>query len=165
MAAALGSGVVSVASLSAAPPASAAPVVVNCPPDNLQTAINNASAGSTILVSGTCIGAFTINKNLRLVGPATLDGKIGLRDPVLTISSSATATVSLLTIQHGSELGGILTEVGTALTVNASRVSDNTSRQRGGGILNSGGTLTLDGSEVFNTPENCFLNRVPGCSF
>lgn len=145
---ALGSGVASLGLISAAPPAGAEPVVVNCPPDNLQTAINNASSGSTILVSGTCLGAFTITKNLTLVGPATLQGETGLRAPVLDVNGGVTATVSLLTIQHGFEFGGIRTEDGAGLTVNASRISDNTSQLGGAGILSLGRSVTLDGSRV-----------------
>ena len=57
-------------------PASASPagITVHCPTDNLQTAINAAAAGSTLLVDGTCTGNFYIDKDLTLSGPAILDG-------------------------------------------------------------------------------------------
>ena len=45
-------------------PAGASPAVitVHCPTDNLQTAINNAVSGSTLLVNGTCTGNFSITR-------------------------------------------------------------------------------------------------------
>ena len=54
--------------------ASPAGIAVHCPADNLQTAINAAAPGSTLLVDGTCTGNFSIQKDLTLSGPATLDG-------------------------------------------------------------------------------------------
>jgi nitrous oxidase accessory protein NosD len=57
-------------------PASAATITVNCSSQNLQTKINAAAAGSTLLIKGTCVGNFTVDKNLTLKGnpSATLDG-------------------------------------------------------------------------------------------
>ena len=57
-------------------PASATPTtVVNCNTGgNLQTAINGAASGSTLLVHGTCTGNFAIGENLTLQGSGTLSG-------------------------------------------------------------------------------------------
>ncbi|MGW7529984.1 hypothetical protein [Streptomyces sp. NPDC054783] len=66
-----------VAGLVCAIPAHAAQVTtVNCPTQNLRTTINDATPGSTLQVSGTCTGNFTITKNLMLIGigGAVLDG-------------------------------------------------------------------------------------------
>jgi hypothetical protein len=50
--------------VAAAPDASAAPATaVDCSTTNLQTAIDNASPGATLAVSGTCFGSYTIDKN------------------------------------------------------------------------------------------------------
>ncbi len=50
--------------LAMAGPAQAATAIVNCPTDDLQVAINNASPGDTLVVLGTCKGNFTIDKDL-----------------------------------------------------------------------------------------------------
>jgi hypothetical protein len=152
--AALGSGVGSIGLLSAASPAGAAPMIVNCPTDNLQDAIRAAPSNSTINVSGTCTGNFRINnKNLTLHGPATLDGNNA--GTVLSVnggssSSPSVVTLSSLTIQHGNGDGdgggGIFNLFGT-VTLNSSLVSNNTA-VLGGGIRNLGGTLNLNSSSV-----------------
>src|SRR6188472_2175084 len=70
-------GVVS-AALMAGAPAGAAIVHVNCSHANLQKKINHAASGSTLQITGTCVGGFLIqNKNLKLIGDpqATLDAR------------------------------------------------------------------------------------------
>jgi predicted outer membrane repeat protein len=126
-----------------------ATTVVHCPTDNLQTAIAAAPPGSTIAVSGTCTGQFTILKDLTLVGPATLDGIAD--STMLRVDFGVTVTLDFLTIQHANATidGGGIFNLGT-LTLNASQVSNNTTRfGRGGGIFNLG-TLTLNASQVSN---------------
>ena len=44
-------------------PAGAATINVNCPPDNLQTAIDNAQPGDTISITGTCTGNFLVRND------------------------------------------------------------------------------------------------------
>jgi predicted outer membrane repeat protein len=135
---ALGSGVASVGLLSAAAPAGAAPVIVHCATDNLQTAIDDAQAGSTINVSGTCTGNFSIDKDLTLQGPATLDGNnSGLVLRVFVTSFQETVNLNNVTIQHGS--AGGLAIGGANVNVNSSRVRDNTSPTRGAGIRRENG--------------------------
>lgn len=95
-------------------PTAGAATTVNCPAGNLQAAINAAPAGSTINVSGTCTGNFVVNKNLRLVGPATLDGA---SNGTVIETDAANVRLLNLTIQNGQG-------------------------EDGGGIANSGG-LTL----------------------
>jgi hypothetical protein len=160
-AAACGGGSTSSTSTSAKPsrgftgaPASGAPtVVVNCPTDNLQNALNAAQPGSTIMVRGTCTGHFSIHvKDLKLVGPATLDGGGVGPAPVLTVQDLS-ATLASLTIQRGlvdSPLaGGGIENSGGTLTIQASRVLNNNSGSGGGGIDNEGhGVMTLNDSQV-----------------
>ena len=147
---------------------------VSCPSANLQTAINAAPPGSTIHLSGTCIGQFVINKSLRLVGlPATLDGANG--GTVVSVGSGANVRFDALTIQHGRGFqGGILnqgtlalynttvrqnTAVSTLPLVQANPldcVADctavdggiHTIHNAGGGISNLNGKLTLNASTV-----------------
>src|ERR1043165_2710393 len=62
--------------LAIASPASATTINVNCPAQDLQVKIDAAPDGSTLLIKGTCVGNFFVDKNLTLKGlpAATLDG-------------------------------------------------------------------------------------------
>lgn len=113
--------VAGVAGVAAAPHANAA-ISVTCPSGNLQNAINAAPAGSTINVRGTCTGNFVVTKDLRIVGPATLDG--GGSGTVITTDAGNVRLVDL-TIRNGNGnfAGGIRND-GT-LTVVDSRVTGN----------------------------------------
>ena len=118
-----------------------ATIYVNCPTD-LQTAINDAPAGSTLKISGTCLGQFVIDKDLTLAGAwgrwgkpgATLDGnEMG---SVLTIESGATVVIKHLKITGGNATdadGGIFNH-GT-LTLKHVHVVDNEAPE-GAGIQN-----------------------------
>ena len=141
------------ASVAAATHASAlAATSVDCSTANLQTAIDSASPGDTLRVSGTCDGAFVVSTNLTIIGPATLDGQEN--GTVLSVAEGATVVVDGLTIQNGCECsaniaggGGVLNE-GT-LTLENSVVQGSTGLG-GGGIFNAVGTLTLENSTVQN---------------
>ena len=133
-------------------PASASQVAVDCAadPSALQPAINAASAGSKLFISGTCLGAFTVWKPLTLKGaPATLDAH-GTHSTVLTVL--AHATVIGVSITGGSGVhqcgdqcgGGIRNEA--SLTLLRSTVSGNVAKVAGG-IWNDG-YLTLSRSTV-----------------
>jgi predicted outer membrane repeat protein len=131
----------------AVPASATAPSIVKCNAGgNLQTAINAASEGSTLIVHGTCTGNFTIAESLTLQGSGTLSGT-GHDGPVLTINSG-TAFLNNLTIENGndtSSVGGGIFNSGV-LTLRNSTVSDNTAIY-GGGIWNQG-TLTVTNSTV-----------------
>ncbi|MBV9042481.1 MAG: hypothetical protein JOZ68_15870, partial [Acidimicrobiia bacterium] len=138
--------------LAVGPSAFGTTVQVHCPaspPNDLQTALNNATSGETIDISGTCYGHFSVPSgitNLTLVGGATLDGQNSGR--VLTIPSGDSVTVRNLTIQHGSAAdGGGIQNNGT-LTLIASTVTNNTSSTSAGGVANEGGTLTVHASTI-----------------
>lgn len=137
--------------LAGAVPARAAPtVVVQCPADNLQTAIDSAAPGSTLFITGTCTGNFTIAKDLILSGlGATLDG--GHSGTVVTVASGVRVKLARLTITHGLAIsaGGGIRNDGT-MTLTDSPVEDNstaTGVTGGGGIYNQG-VMTLDRSTV-----------------
>jgi hypothetical protein len=126
---------------------------VNCSTTNLQTAINNAAGGSTLQVSGNCTNTsvspspnFTIDKNLRLQGPAILNGSDS--GTVLTVTAG-TVTLSDVTVEGGNTagMGGGIFNQG-ALTLNSSTVVGNTAGDAGGGIFNDG-RLTLNSSKVW----------------
>src|SRR4051794_24180129 len=75
----------------------------------LATAITSAAAGDTVNVWGTCVGNFTLAKDITLQGKgsgATLDGNQTGR--VLNITTGTNATIRGLTITNGRRdgLGG-----------------------------------------------------------
>ena len=88
-------------------------------------------------------------------GVVTLDA--GQRSRVFTVGRGTTATLEGLTLTHGSarkgqgatsdDGGGILIDPYATLTLTDSKVTNCTSGDMGGGIMNQG-TLTLTGSEV-----------------
>ncbi|MGW1811571.1 hypothetical protein [Streptomyces sp. NPDC002078] len=138
-------------------PAQAAPVIrVRCPAQDLQAAINNASAGSTLQVSGICTGNFVITKNLTLTGRgATLDGNH--TGSVVTIFGTAQVLLTRLTITNGTGAnngGGVFMDPGTALTLNHSTVQNNSATFGGGGIEDGSSTLNLDRSMVDGNTAN-----------
>jgi hypothetical protein len=118
---------------------------------NLQDAVNAATAGDTLDITGTCKGTTTIGENLTLTGStanATLDDSGG-QGTVLTIAYGATVTLNTLTITGGNPVGfnsgGGIANEGTA-TLNGSTVTGNTA-DNGGGISNYD-TMTLNGSTI-----------------
>jgi hypothetical protein len=154
-------GLLAGAALAAAPGASAAPATaVDCSTTNLQTAIDNASPGATLAVTGTCFGSYTIDQNLTLVGQGTavLDGQNSYT--TLTVSSGATVGVRKLTITGGNAGtgsagdGGGINNSGT-LTLDQSTVSNSAASSYGGGIYNSA-TLTLNQTTVSGNNGSVF---------
>jgi len=118
----------------------------------LQSAVDAASAGDSLVVSGRCVGLTTVVKDLTISGRpgATLDG--GGAGSVLTIGDGvATPTVTLLglRITRGSTagVGGGIHANGADLTLVGSIVTGNTART-GGGIYAQFGTLALVGTDV-----------------
>ena len=101
-----------------APGATAAtPTVVDCSTTDLQTAIESASAGATLTITGTCLGGYTIDQNVTLQGRGTavLDGQNGAT--TLTVSSGATVQLSRITVTNGNAgvtgNGGAINNSGT----------------------------------------------------
>jgi hypothetical protein len=128
-----------------APLGASAATAVNCSTTKLQRAIDSASPGDTLVVSGTCSGSFTIGKNLSLKGQgsAVLDGQKG--GTTITVSSSgANVTLATLTVTGGS-MSGIRNQ--GALTLNQVTVSRNSSPDDGGGLYKNG-TIQLLGTTL-----------------
>ena len=154
--AAVGAGVVLTGAAALAGPGTASAatsVKVDCPSDSLQAAIASAAPGTRLIVTGTCPGNFTIDKDLTLLGQGTavLDGQNA--GTTLAVSSGATVRVHDLRITGGSgELagGGISNgffDSGGTLTLRGSVVSGNFALVAGGGIV-SNGTLRLKETTV-----------------
>jgi hypothetical protein len=170
-------GALAASGLAGAHVALAATIVVDCAAGaDLQAAIAGAGAGDVLVISGTCVGNFTVDSDLRLRGVtgATLRGDGGT---TLQVTRGSTVRVVGLLLTGGSSSGvvnqGILTISGSTVSGNSAPGSGCTTRQRrrwdghaampaggpgdgsfqyqgdygGGGILNLG-TLTLSDSTV-----------------
>jgi len=128
----------------AAPGASAAAsTAVDCSASSLQTAINNASPGASLLVSGTCSGTYTINQNLTLIGhrSAVLDGQGD--GTTLTVAPGATVQATNLTITAGDAVDGGGIDNSGALTLNHVSVTNSFGDSGGGIFNNSSASLSL----------------------
>jgi fibronectin-binding autotransporter adhesin len=136
------------------PAAGAATINVNCASQSLQGQINAAAGGSTLLITGTCIGNFSLTKSLTLEGnpAATLDGNDS--GSVLSITGTHNVHLVGLTITGGlaSSGAGINRQGGGTLTLNHVSVLRNLAIEapaaRGGGIYSIGGSLRLTASSV-----------------
>jgi hypothetical protein len=121
---------------------------------DLQTAINDATSGDTLDITGECIGNFTINNGtLTLMGIPSAELNADGSGTVLTVASGAVVTLADLLITGGnsasSTSGGGVYNDGT-LTLNGDSQVDNNTGFVGAGI-NNDGTLTLNGdSQVDN---------------
>jgi HYR domain len=148
----LAASVVAAAACLVAPARAASTIPVDCAADAaaLVNAFANASAGDTLAIEGTCIGALDIAKDITLAGSgaAILDGE-GQAIRVVTVRSGATVTITGLTITGGQGFAGVgIHNLGT-LTLEDSRVSGNIATLWGGGIYNrNGATLTVQNSAV-----------------
>jgi hypothetical protein len=138
--------------------ASAARINLNCDSGgDLQSTIDSAAAGATILVKGTCAGPFSItDKSLTLQGnpQATLDGQLA-GSTLLIDAPNESVTLNSLTIQGGkaTDEGGGIHVVDGLLTVFESTVQGNQAlggeHARGGGIAVEGfGFLDIEVSSI-----------------
>jgi peptidoglycan-N-acetylglucosamine deacetylase len=122
---------------------------------SLQRAANLASAGHRLAVQGTCRGATTIRKSLRIIGiESATSGAPSLvgkgSGSVVTVSSGATVMLRRLTIRGGNdpEGGGGIVNRGS-LVLRDSTVRGNRTAGGGGGIRNvAGAILRLKGASV-----------------
>jgi hypothetical protein len=130
---------------------------------NLQSIIDGASTGDTIVIKGVCIGNFSIPgagsaMSLTLVGKgtpkATLDGDNA--GSVVRVGSLETVTFKNLLITNGNAVdgsgicsgGGIFND-GTIDLKGATQVNGNSAVNYGGGIYNNG-TVELSGHAQVN---------------
>lgn len=138
----------------AAPPATAsASSSVSCPIDSLQAAIEAASPGDSIFVTGICDENIVIDKDLSISGgffEGFIDG--GDRGSVVTIEAGVGVTLDGLTVRNGRAVqgGGILNY--GHLHMHDSRIEGNVlfdglgdpSQMAGAGVYNApGATLWL----------------------
>ena len=148
--------------------------------DNLQTIIDDASAGDAIDIRGTCFGHFNTTKNLTLAGVAntspTLDGQNNGR--VFLVQSGVSVAFNDLSITNGNYVfgAGILNR-GTVTLNGSTSVSGNAggSSGNGAGIANgdsvgtstlimndsssvSGNTAGIDGPGIYNNGGTVTMN-------
>jgi hypothetical protein len=165
-----------VAAIGAQSPAGAAPtkcLVVNIEGNTsyqtLQAGVDAATAGSTLTVKGTCIGTTTIDKDLTITGKdnprfgtSGLDG--GNFGTVVTVSLGAHVSINDLIITHGSaDFGGGILNLGGSVTLNGSSSVTGNTAGFGGGILNRlGGTVTLNDSSSVAGNAATIINGTGG---
>jgi hypothetical protein len=144
-----------VALLAPPTPASAATINVHCPQQDLQTKIDSAPGGATLLITGTCVGNFFLDKNLTLKGnpTATLDGNDS--GTTLTIPNTHTVHLIDLTITGGrAAVGAGINHNAGILTLNRVTVENNLARgptfAQGGGINTGNVALHLTASKVIH---------------
>ncbi|HET6712633.1 MAG TPA: hypothetical protein VFI59_02860 [Actinomycetota bacterium] len=118
----------------------------------LQAVIDDARPGDRIKVRQVCVGHFRIGKQLTLVGERTPSVTI----PVLRTNGAgrvlfieARVTLTNLRITGGAvERGGGIWNAEGFLILNRSSVRENEASLYGGGIVNDGGTVVLNGSST-----------------
>ncbi|MFL5796628.1 MAG: choice-of-anchor Q domain-containing protein [Actinomycetota bacterium] len=119
--------------------------VVNCASSALQPKINGATPGSTLLLKGTCVGNFVVDRNLTLKASpaATLDGD--QQGTTLTVIGSPSVHLAGLVVTGGfaTNGGGIDQTSGGKLTLDHVTVTGN---QAGGGPTVFGGGITTTGT-------------------
>jgi hypothetical protein len=123
--------------------------------DSLQTAIDEASEGAVLVVRGLCVGSYSIERSLTIIGvgtdsfpKATLDAAGG--PTVLRILGGA-VTLQRLKITGGmgtSEAGGVYNGGGGELVLVKSWVTGNRSDANGGGIYDVGDLLRLRDTRI-----------------
>jgi predicted outer membrane repeat protein len=117
---------------------------------DLQTALNDATSGDTLQITGECTGNFSTGTNLTFMGMpnAVLNGNNS--GTVLSVGSGASVTITNLLITDGDS-GGI-DNSGTVTLNGNTQVDNNTTSYFSGGIWNhSGATLILnDNAQVNN---------------
>jgi hypothetical protein len=122
---------------------------------SLQAAVDAATAGDRLVISGTCTGSTDVTKDLTLAGSApgpdrpVLSGGGTVRP--LTIEPQATVTLTDVIIRNGSSAtggGGGVQNVGSLKAIRV-LVTGNRTSVAGGGILNLG-DLVLTRSLVSN---------------
>ena len=143
-------------------PSASASISVDCDASgSLQGAIDTASSGSTLLISGTCYGNFSIvGKSLMLKGDpsATLDGAGAGR--TLIVPGTDTLHLKNLTVTGGaqvSEGAGLLSDGPVFLykvTVTGNQVSS-TDTADGGGV--SASSLTIVSSKITSNLLQSFI--------
>jgi len=123
---------------------------------SLATSGGQTTGAPTVTISASTVSGNTGNLGGG-AGGATVGGNIILNNT--TVSGNLTTTATLFATPLGNGGGFSITNIGTndgtwsvpsALTVNDSTISTNTSVRDGGGIFINGGTLTVTGSRIIN---------------
>jgi predicted outer membrane repeat protein len=120
------------------------PDYVNCPEESLQAAIDAASPGDTVYLSGTCVENVVIDKDLTIdaFGGGHIDG--GGSGPVVHILSGVGVGMSWISIDGGvAEYGGAIYNEG-GLYIGESSIGGSRATIAGGAIYNAGHLTVWD---------------------
>jgi hypothetical protein len=110
--------------------------------------LNDVTLASGVAVGG--VGGAILDQGTLTVNNSTIEGNTATLGGGLYVAHGATAQINggLFTANHGTDLGGAITNTGT-LTVNGANITANASVNQGGGIdNNSGGNLTLTNTAI-----------------
>jgi hypothetical protein len=115
---------------------------------SLQTAINVASPGETLILKGTCAGPVVISKplTLRSNSDATVNGT---GKDVITIRGPVAVTLNGLSIQHGNN--GVFALAGAQLTIKNTAIHNNALN---GILLESNSSVNLSRSTTTHNGNN-----------
>ena len=130
---------------------------IDCVSPTLQSAIDSAFSGDTIIITdgSNCTGNFDVNKPLTIRAEtatgATLDGDAVDGAPVVFVSTGGSVTLQDLTITGGLNTvpgagGGVLTNT-ASLTLTDVTITGNDA-DVGAGLYIGGGTVTVSGGSI-----------------
>lgn len=123
---------------------------------DLQSAVNDATAGDTLRVKGVCYGGTNIGKSVQIVGmpSGTRPGAILHGNGALTVNITAgTVTFTRILVTGGAVgdaalAGGVVAGPFTTVTFNWSIIAENSSTLGAGGLFNLGANVTFNNSWV-----------------
>lgn len=119
---------------------------IKCPKGDLQRAIDKAEIGAELKIRGTCEGPFFINKDLKLIGPATLSASAGGFS--VLIIRGGTVTLRNLTIDADGSNNGIFVE-GSSIEVDGVVVEDASAE----GLRVDGSSFAIVTNSEFNNDD------------
>ncbi|MGD0534088.1 MAG: right-handed parallel beta-helix repeat-containing protein [Methanoregula sp.] len=146
------------------PPVLAATLTIN-PGDSIQTAINNANSGDTIILNPGIYqqNNITVSKNITIGANTSyggnrlntiIDGM--LTNSIFIVTGSSSLTINDLTLKDGTNTigdGGAISAGGGTVTVTSSTITNcsvTSIGSAGGAIYASGGTVTVTSSTISN---------------
>jgi hypothetical protein len=162
--AALVAGALVCAGLALPAQSAAASTPVNCASDSLQTAINNAADGATLVVSGWCQGNFDIIKDITIIGTPGAVLSADDSGNVLGIGGSFQVTLKSLEMTDGRAANGgaIYAPDGGELTLDHVRFDDNaavsSTSAAGGALYYLGAGLHITHSTFTNNQAEVYGN-------
>lgn len=129
---------------------------------DLRVAVFESAPGDTLKVRGTCSANLSIEHDLQLTGPATLDGGGG----IVVWVNSGTLSLKDIKVTNGSSTfnGGGIYNYGTVTLNGSTSITGNIAEDGAGGIYNEGtvimnGRSSVTGNSLLFGPGGGIWNR------